>query len=75
MSAATTIAVVAVFEISMEETIVTVIMPNRIDLGLLPHIFNVPLIRTSSSFTLVMAEARKKPPSINQITLLENVFT
>ncbi len=37
ISAAITMAVVAVFEMSIEKTIVTVIRPNRIRRGFVPH--------------------------------------
>jgi hypothetical protein len=75
MTAAKTIAVVAVLDISMEAVIVVIIKPMSRFLGFVPDIFRVNLKRVSSSFVLVIADARKKPPSISQITLLENVCT
>jgi hypothetical protein len=75
MIEATTMAVAAVFDISMEAIIVVVINPISSFLGLEPEIFNVNLNNASSSLVFVMAAARKKPPSMSQITLLEKVVT
>ena len=72
---AITIAVEAVFDIIMEATIVVDIRPINRFLGLDPEIFSVNLNNASSSLVFVMAAARKKPPSISQITLLEKVVT
>ena len=72
---ATTMAVAAVFDISMEAIIVVVIKPIRRFLGFVPEIFNVNLNNASSSFVFVIAAARKKPPSMSQITLLAKVVT
>ena len=72
---ATTIAVAAVFDISMEAIIVVVINPISNFLGLEPEIFNVNLNNASSNPVFVIAAARKKPPNISQITLLEKVVT
>jgi hypothetical protein len=74
VSAATTIAVVAVFEISIEKTMVIIIRPKRTRRGWSPHIFSVSRMTSSSSFVLVIAFARKKPPIISQTTLLEKVL-
>ncbi len=74
INAAITMAVVAVLEISIDATIVTIIIPNKIQRGLLLHILKVIRIRSASSRVFVMAAARKNPPSISQITLLENVL-
>ena len=75
MIAAITMAVVAVFDISIEATMVVNIKPMSKFLGFVPEIFKVNLKRAWSSFVFVMAEARKKPPSMSQITLLEKVLT
>ena len=75
MIEATTIAVAAVFDISMEAIIVVVINPMSNFLGLEPEILSVNLNNASSSLVFVIAAARKKPPSISQITLLEKVVT
>jgi hypothetical protein len=72
---ATTIAVAAVFDISMEAIIVVVINPISSFLGLEPEILSVNLNNASSNLVFVMAAARKKPPSMSQITLLEKVVT
>jgi hypothetical protein len=55
----------------MEATIVVDINPIRRFLGFVPEIFNVYLNNDSSSLVFVIAAARKKPPNISQITLLE----
>jgi len=68
-------AVIAVLDISMEASIVIHIKPIRIRFGVDPEIFNVNLKRSASNPVLLRADARKNPPSISQITLLENVFT
>ena len=75
MIEATTIAVAAVFDISMEAIMVVVINPMSSFLGLEPEIFSVNLNNASSSLVFVIAAARKKPPSMSQITLLEKVVT
>src|SRR5258705_1758139 len=75
MIEATTIAVAAVFDISMEAIIVVVIKPISSFLGLDPEIFSVNLNKATSNFVFVIAAARKKPPSMSQITLLEKVVT
>jgi hypothetical protein len=75
MIEATTIAVAAVFDISMEAIIVVVINPISSFLGLEPEILSVNRNSASSNLVLVIAAARKKPPSISQITLLEKVVT
>jgi len=75
MIEATTMAVAAVFDISMEAIIVVVINPISSFLGLEPEIFSVNLNNASSNPVFVIAAARKKPPSISQITLLEKVVT
>jgi hypothetical protein len=75
MIEATTIAVAAVFDITMEATIVVDIIPIIRFLGFLPDILNVYLNSASSSLVFVIAAARKKPPSMSQITLLEKVVT
>ena len=67
-------AVVAVLEMSMENTMVTIIRPKSTRFGSEPHTFIVRRMRSASSFVFVIADARKKPPIINQITLLENVL-
>jgi hypothetical protein len=72
---ARTMAVVAEFDISIEAINVVNINPMSRFLGFVPDTFSVNLKRASSNFVLVMAAARKKPPSNSQITLLENVFT
>jgi len=72
---ATTMAVAAVFDISMEAIIVVVIKPVSSFLGLDPEIFSVNLNKATSNFVFVIAAARKKPPSMSQITLLEKVVT
>ena len=72
---ATTMAVAAVFDISMEAIIVVVIKPISSFLGLDPEIFSVNLNKATSNFVFVIAAARKKPPSMSQITLLEKVVT
>ena len=69
-----TIAVVAVFEMSIESTIVTVIRPNRTRFGSVPHTLIVRRTRSASSFVFVIADARRKPPIISQMTGLENVL-
>ena len=74
MTAAITMAVVAEFDISIEATIVVNIRPISKFLGFVPETFSVYLKSVSSNFVLVMAEARKKPPSNSQITLLEKVW-
>ena len=75
MIAAITMAVVAVFDISIEATMVVNIKPMSRFLGFAPENFSVNLKSAWSSLVLVIAEARKKPPSISQITLLEKVLT
>ena len=75
MIEATTMAVAAVFDISMDAIIVVVINPISRFLGFVPEIFNVTLNNDSSSLVFVIAVARKKPPSMSQITLLEKVVT
>ena len=75
MIEATTIAVAAVFDISMEAIIVVAINPISRCLGFVPEIFNVYRNKALSNWVFVMAVARKKPPSMSQITLLENVVT
>jgi hypothetical protein len=75
MIEATTIAVAAVFDISIEAIIVVVINPMRSFLGLEPEIFSVNLNNASSNLVFVIAAARKKPPSMSQITLLAKVVT
>jgi hypothetical protein len=72
---ATTMAVAAVFDISMEAIIVVVIKPISSFLGLDPEIFSVNLNKATSNFVFVIAAARKNPPSMSQITLLEKVVT
>ena len=72
---AITIAVAAVFDISMEATIVVVINPSGRLLDLVPEILKVNLKSASSSLVFVIAAARKKPPSMSQIMLLEKVVT
>ena len=67
--------VVAVFDISIEANIVVTIKPINKFLGLLPDIRNVNFNNVSSSLVFVIAEARKNPPSISQMMLLEKVFT
>ena len=69
-----TIAAVAVFEISIEKTIVIIIRPKRTRRGWSPHTFSVSRMTSSSSFVLVIAFARKKPLIISQTTLLEKVL-
>jgi len=59
----------------MEAIIVVVINPMRSFLGLEPEIFSVNLNNASSKPVFVIAAARKNPPSISQITLLEKVVT
>jgi hypothetical protein len=59
----------------MEAIIVVVINPISSFLGFVPEIFNVNLNNASSSLVFVIAVARKKPPSMSQITLLEKVVT
>lgn len=73
--AATTIAVVAVFDISIEAIIVVNIKAISIFRGFVPDIFNVRLKSFSSNFVFVIAAAIKNPPSNNQMILLEKVFT
>ena len=75
MIEAITMAVAAVFDISMEATIVVDINPISRFLGFVPEIFNVNLNNASSSLVFVIAAARKNPPSMSQITLLEKVVT
>ena len=72
---AITIAVVAVFDISIEATIVVNINPISRFLGLEPDILNVNRNKASSRLVLVIAAAIKKPPSISHIILLEKVVT
>jgi hypothetical protein len=59
----------------MEAIIVVVINPMSSFLGLEPEILSVNLNSASSNLVLVIAAARKKPPSMSQITLLEKVVT
>jgi hypothetical protein len=75
MIEATTMAVAAVFDISIDAIIVVVINPISRFLGFAPEIFNVNLNNASSSLVFVIAVARKKPPSMSQITLLAKVVT
>jgi hypothetical protein len=75
ISAATIIAVVAVADITIEKIIAVNMKAITMFLGFVPEIFNVSLKSCSSNLVLVMAAARKKPPSSNQITLPEKVFT
>jgi hypothetical protein len=75
MIEATTIAVAAVFDISMDAIIVVVIKPISRFLGFVPEILSVSLNNDSSSLVFVIAAARKKPPSMSQITLLAKVVT
>src|SRR5262249_45895310 len=72
---ARTIAVIAVLDISIEASIVMHINPMKIRFGVDPEIFNVYLKRSVSNPVLLKADARKNPPNISQITLLEKVFT
>jgi hypothetical protein len=73
--AATTIAVVAVYDISIENVIVVNMTAMSILVGLVPDIFNVRLSNLLSSPVFVIAAAIKNPPNNNQITLLAKVFT
>src|SRR4030095_13356981 len=75
ISAATNIAVVAVFDMIMEATIAVSIKATRIFAGFFPEILKVSPRSFSSNFVFVMAVARKKPPNNNQMLLLEKVFT
>jgi hypothetical protein len=75
MMDAMTMAVEAVFDIIMEATMVVDINPIRRFLGFVPEIFKVNLNSALSSFVFVIADARKKPPSMSQIMLLEKVVT
>ena len=75
ISDAITIAVAAVFDMSIEAIIVVNIKPMSRFLGFVPATFNVNLKSASSSPVFVIAAARKNPPNISQITLLENVVT
>jgi len=72
---AITIAVAAVFDISMEAIIVVDINPISRFLGFVPEILSVNLNNASSSLVFVIAVDKKKPPSMSQITLLEKVVT
>ena len=74
-TAAITMAVVAVLLINIDATIVVSINPISKFTGLAPENFIVNLKSASSSLVLVIAAARKNPPNINQITLLEKVCT
>ena len=73
--AATIIAVVAVADITIENTIAVNMKAITMFLGFVPEIFNVSFKSCTSNLVLVIAAARKKPPSSNQITLPENVLT
>ena len=75
MIEAITIAVAAVFDINIEAIIVVNINPMSRLVGFVPATFKVNLNRASSSLVFVIAAARKNPPSISQITLLEKVVT
>jgi len=68
-------AVDAVFDMSIEAIIEVVIKPINRLLGVDPEILRVNLNNASSNLVLVIAVAMKKPPSMSQITLLENVAT
>jgi hypothetical protein len=73
--AATIIAVVAVADITIEKTIAVNMKAITMFLGFVPEIFNVSLKSCTSNLVFVIAAARKKPPSSNQTTLPEKVFT
>ena len=73
--AATIIAVVAVADITIEKTIAVNMKAITMFLGFVPEIFNVSFKSCTSNLVFVIAAARKKPPSSNQITLPEKVFT
>src|SRR5210317_885550 len=75
MTAAIIIAVVAVFDMIIEKMAVTSMMPNNTFLGLDPNLEIVALKTVWSRPTFCMASAMTKPPSINQITLLDQVAT
>jgi len=75
MIEAITIAVAAVFDISMEATIVVDINPISRFRGLVPEIFSVNLNNASSNLVFDIAAERKNPPSMSQIMLLEKVVT
>jgi hypothetical protein len=75
MIEAITMAVAAVFDISIEATIVVVMSPISRFLGFVPEIFRVNLNNASSSLVFVIAAARKNPPNMSQMMLLENVVT
>ena len=72
--AATIIAVVAVADITIEKTIAVNMKAITMFLGFVPEIFNVSFKSCTSNLVFVIPAA-KKPPSSNQITLPEKVFT
>jgi hypothetical protein len=59
----------------MEKVIAAIIKAIRILLGFFPDNFYVSFKSALSNSVLVIAAARKNPPSSSQIILLEKVFT
>jgi hypothetical protein len=74
VTAATTMAVVAVLDMSIEATIVVNISPLSSLFGVAPETRRVNFRRSASNPVFVNAVARKNPPIMSQMTLLENVF-
>src|SRR4051794_1967773 len=73
--AAMTIAVEAELDITIDAIIVVIIKTKRSLLGFVPEMRMENWKRRSSNFVFFIASAKKKPPIMSQITLLENVFT
>ena len=73
ITAAIIMAVVAVFDMIIENIAVTNMIPNSTFLGFEPNFEMVILNRVLSSPTFCMASAITKPPNINQITLFDQV--
>ena len=73
--AATTIAVAAALDIIMDVSMVVIINPNSRLLGFVPEMRTANWKKRSSNFVFFIANAKKKPPSMSQITLLEKVLT